>query len=261
MRRVRISLTLLGLICGSFGWAQTAPNNVTNFPMIGVTRGQTLQINLLAFPPNPCSATIGFQNGNGSPIGTSKVVTLAAGQSVSLAINGNSLTSAQDQRVEVLPTVVANPNESQSQCVASAEIFASASGVTSILVPGTVGLQPQSDFGMVGVTSVQTVRLNVVAFPPNPCIGQLSFVNSKGVQVGTALNVQLAVGQASFLDLPGTDVVTKTGQRAMVHPIVTVSNGATCIASTEVYSNSLGTTAAYYPPNPCSPSSTSCIVF
>jgi hypothetical protein len=91
----------------------------------------------------------------------------------------------------------------------------------------------------------------VVAFPPNPCIGQLSFVNSNGVQVGNALTVQLAPGQAASLDLPGSTLVTKLGQRAEVQPIVTAPNGG-CVASTEVYVNGLGSTSVYFPPNPCS---------
>lgn len=33
------------------------------------------------------------------------------------------------------------------------------------------------------------------------------------------------------------------------------------IASTEIYTTLTGETAVYYPPNPCSPSGTSCVAF
>lgn len=253
-----VVVILCALTMASLAWGQNG--STTNFAMMGLTRGQTLQINIVAFPPNPCYAQLGFQDSNGNAIGSTKTVSLSAGQSASLTINGNSLTSQQDHRIEVLPTVVVNPNQPSSQCAASAEIFANSSGVASVFVPGSVGFPPNPAFGMVGVTSVQTVRLNVVAFPPNPCTGTLSFFNSKGVQVGDALDIQLTVGQATFLDLPGSTLVTKSGARAEVRPVVTVSGGS-CAASAEVYSNSLETTAVFFPPVPCSPSSTSCFVF
>ena len=193
-------LATLVIALATAGWAQTAPDNFTNFPMIGLTRGQTLLINVLAYPPSPCYAQLGFQGSNGSAVGTTLNVSLSPGQAAVLAINGNSLTAVKNQRVEVLPTVVVNPNEPQSQCVASAEVFTTSSGVSNVLVPGAVGApNPDPPFSMAGVTSVQTVRLNVVAFPPSPCIGTLSFVNSNGTQVGNALNVQLATGRQHFL--------------------------------------------------------------
>jgi hypothetical protein len=111
---------------------------------------------------------------------------------------------------------------------------------------------------MIGVTALQTVRLNVVAYPPDPCVGQLSFVNSQGAQVGNTLNVQLAPGQAAWLDLPGSTLVTKLGQRAEVQPVVTAPNGG-CVVSAEVWIDLLGATSVYFPPDPCSASS-SCAV-
>jgi len=78
--------------------------------------------------------------------------------------------------------------------------------------------------------------------------------------VGNAMSVQLAPGQAASLDLPGSTLVTKLGQRAEVQPVISASNGG-CIASAEVYINGLGTTSTYFPTDPCGPSSASCTVF
>src|SRR6516162_10154384 len=125
------------ILCVGMAQVTTAQSNpLTNFPMIGVTRAQTLQINLLAFPPNPCSATLGFQDSNGNPMGSTQSVSLQGGQSTSLAISGTALTTVKNQLVEVLPTVVVNG--SQTSCVASAEVFTNASGVTNALVSGAV---------------------------------------------------------------------------------------------------------------------------
>jgi hypothetical protein len=256
--KARIAIALLVLMLASLGWAQSLPNT-TNFPMIGVVRGQTLQINVVAFPPDPCFAKLGFQDVNGNPVGTTLSVSLQAGQSASLAVNANTLSGAIGQRVELLPTVVPTAGVA-NQCDASAEVFDNLLGGSSVVVPGSPGFAPFPEFGLVGVTVLQTVRLNVVAYPPDPCIGQLSFVSGNGVPVGSTLSVQLNPGQAASLDLPGSTLVTKLGQRAELQPEVTAPNGG-CIASTEVYNNALGVTTAYFPPDPCSPSSTSCAAF
>lgn len=252
-----LALTAAGvLLFSAMSAAQSLPN-YTNFPVIGLVRGQTLQINIVAYPPDPCFATLGFQDINGNPVGTSTTVELQAGQSASLKLNGNSLTNVPGQRVEVQPAVAVAVGV-VSQCSASAEIYDNVLGLSSVALPGAAGWLPNPVFGMIGVTELQTVRLNVVAYPPIPCVGQLSFVNSNGVQVGNTLNVQLARGQAASLDLPGTTLVTKLGQRAEVQPVVSAPNGG-CVASTEVYINGLGATSVYFPPDPCS-SGASCVV-
>jgi hypothetical protein len=257
--RIATAVVILGLAIANLGWAQSLSNNTTNFPMIGLVRGQTLQVNLVAFPPDPCFATIGFQNANGTSVGPTLNVALQAGQSASLALNGDTLTSTAGQRVEVLPTVTPSLSVA-SQCDGSAEIYDNILEISSVVVPGAAGFSPTPEFGMFGVTELQTAQLNVVAYPTDPCIGTLSFVNSSGVPVGTTMNVQLAPGQAASLQLPGSTLVTKLGQRAEVQPVVSSSNGG-CIASAEVYINGLGTTSTFFPTDPCSPSSSSCTAF
>lgn len=266
MKRFHLLFALVGCLgLTQLSAAQTpTASNTTNFAMIGITRVQTLQINVVAFPPDPCFAQLGFQDTNGNALGTTTTVALQPGQSASLALNGNTLASSVGQRVEVLPTVVPEVVVGAvaviNQCVAAAEVFDNVLGITSVLVPGSAGFSPDPIFGMLGVTDLQTVRLNVVAYPPSLCIGQLSFVNSNGTQVGNTLNVQLAPGQAASFDLPGSTVVSRLGQRTEVRPVVTAPNRG-CMASAEVYLNGLGTTIVYYPPHPCGPSSASCAVF
>lgn len=218
--------------------------------MVGIVRGQTLLLNLVAYPPTPCSAQLGVQDSNGTVVGLSQNLQLLPGQSAFLAVNGNSLTTAFGQRVELLPTVTGPDGTIPAPaCVATAEVIDNFLGVTAVLAPGAVGYPPQPFFGMLGVTLFQTVRLNVVAFPPTPCIGQIGFADRNGTPVGPSKAVQLSAGpgQATFLDLPGNALVSAFGQRAEVRPVVTVTGGA-CIASAEVYTNVIGATAVYYPP-------------
>jgi hypothetical protein len=237
----------------------TLAQGPTSFPMVGITGAQTLRLNLVAFPPVPClTVQLGFQNRNGVAVGPSQTVSLQQGQSVSLDLNGASLVAA-DQRVELLPTVAGFDGAATgASCVASVEVINNVSGVTTVLAPGAVGLPPEPVFGMLGVTSFQTVRLNVVAYPPTPCIGTISWVDNNGTLIGTSLAVQLSSGQATHLDLPGGGAL---GYRAEVRPVVTVTGGA-CIASAEVYNNETkATRAVYYPPTPCASTGTSCSAF
>ncbi len=262
--KARIAIAVVAFAQATLGWAQSLPsNNTTNFGMIGLVRGQTLQINLVAIPPDPCSARLGFQNSAGEPVGPTLSVALQPGQSASLALNGDTLTNVPGQRVEVLSTVVPVTLASSAfvnQCDATAEVFDNTLEISSVVVPGQPGFAAAPEFGMLGVTGPQTARLNVVAYPPDPCNGTLSFVDSAGVPVGDTRNVQLAPGQAAFLELPGSTLVTKLGQRAEVRPVVTAPDGG-CIASTEVYLNRLGATSVYFPPDPCGPLSASCVAF
>lgn len=239
--------------------AQAPPvSGLTNFPMLGIIRGQTLQINMVAYPPDPCDVTLGFQNSSGNPIGSSITVNLLAGQSATLGLNGNSIVSSTGERVEVLPTVVVNSQP--NGCVASAELFNNSTRITKVLVPGAVGYPPTPALGMLGVTLNQTVRLNAIAYPPNPCAGTLSFNNANGQQVGNTMSVDLNPGQAAFLDLPGSDVVSGTGQRGEVLPVLTTSS-TTCVISAEIYNNSTAGTAVFFPPSPCSATSPTCAAF
>jgi hypothetical protein len=239
------------------GLAQTFPGP-TNFPMVGLSQGQTLQLNLVHHPPQPCGTVkLGFQNSNGVAEGPSETITLAPGHSVSLTY---SPVIAFGKRLEVLPTVVANPSviakpatPTLAGCVASVEVIRL--GVTTVLVPGAVAFSPNPVFGMLGVTSLETVRVNVVAYPPNPSSGTISFVDENGVQIGGSMQFHLNPDQATFFELRGSAL------RSEVRPLVTLTGGGG-IASAEVYETSSGLTTTFYPQSSqlCSLGQTNCVV-
>jgi hypothetical protein len=73
--KTRIAIAVCALIRASLGWAQSL-TNATNFAMIGLVTRAALQINVVAYPPVPCFAQLGFQDANGNPVGTILNVTL-----------------------------------------------------------------------------------------------------------------------------------------------------------------------------------------
>lgn len=268
MKRYAVVSALTVLIILALSNAAFA-QGATSFAMVGITRGQTLQINLVAwpptpiFPPTPCMAELGFQDSNGKQLGTTKIVTLNFGQSASLTLNGDTVAKGFGQRVEVQPVVTPEGTFPPTPCFASAEVIDNLLGIPTVGVPGTVAWPPNPVFGMLSATAFQTVRLNVVAYPPTPCIGELSFADKDGNPVGATKDVNLSPGEATFLDLPGSalwppsPIFNLLGQRAEVHPIITLAVGAptACIASVEVYLNFTGQTSVYYPPAPITPAS------
>ncbi len=258
-RHTLLSALAVSIVLAHVAAAQIVPPNATNFPPVGITRGQTLLLHVVAFPPDPCNAQLGFLTSAGLSVGPSQQVQLPPGQSASVALNGNSLLASFGHRMELLPTVAVAGGA--SSCIASVEVVDNLLGGTTVLVPGAVGFPPNPAFGLLGVTVLQTVRLNVVAFPPTPCIGLIGFADTNGNPIGGSMSIQLLPGQAAFLDLPGNTLVNALGQRAELMPVVTVPSagpGNACIASAEVYGNAFAATAVYYPPTPCSQSSTSC---
>ncbi|HEV3254459.1 MAG TPA: hypothetical protein VG033_08630 [Candidatus Acidoferrales bacterium] len=222
----------------------------TNLAMIGITNVQVLQINLTADSTGTCAAKLGFQNSEGVAVGPTSSVTLAAGQSTSLELKGSVLTKVPKQRVEVLPVVTPSTNFPPTPCHASAEIIEGTPAAT--IAGGVVSFPPVPIFAAVGITESINLRLNVVAYPPNPCIGELSFADENGKPVGGTLNVNLSAGQAAFLDLPGTTVANKSGEIVLVQPIfmITTTMKTACVVSVELYSAANAATIAYWPPNP-----------
>jgi hypothetical protein len=257
------SLTLLLLFLTHAASGQTLPGSSSYFPMIGLAWGQTLQVNLVAYPPDPCVAQMGFLNAEGIAVGPVNSVTLQPGQSASLSINGNAVAAAFGQRAELMPQILINPN-SPSVCQATAEVVDDLLGTTTALASGASGFPANPVFGLLHVTALETVRLNISAYPPDPCNATISFVNGNGALIGNSLkNVQLAGGQSTYLDLKGVTLVSGLGQRGAVRPVVTPSPGSAptanvCAVSAETYDNFDGATDVLFPPDPCDPATGSC---
>jgi hypothetical protein len=241
-------------------YSQVLPGSAVQFGMIGVVQSQTLRLSIIAWPPNPvfppnpfCIAQLGFADGSGAAVGPTKTVDLAAGQGDWLDLRGGTLALPFGGRAEVRPvvTLLQSPAGGASTCLANAEILDSFSSFSLVLAPGATAYPPQPIFPLQGVAWGQVLRLNVVAYPPDPvCIAQLSFVDRMGNAAGPApKTVNLSTGQADFLDVAGTSLVGRFGQRAELRPVVTMVPGAaapsSCAATAEVYDQFSGRTWAW----------------
>jgi hypothetical protein len=218
---------------------------------IGLSLNQTLRLSLVAGPVTPLPGTpvevgLGFVDLNGNPIGQSSVVPVIAGRVATLDLNANALGVTQGQHVEVRP-VVNRVGAILPPLRMTAEIFDSATGVVTALESGPT--VPGPAFGPQGLTGGQTIRITVIAYPPNPCAGTLSFAGRNGVAIGPTLPVNLAPGQGASLDLNSNMVGLAALQRIELQPMVTLKTPATgsvaCAASSEVFDTITGRTASY----------------
>lgn len=206
----------------------------SSFGMIGVALGQTLRVNVVAVLGSPCSAMLGFVDRNGLPIGPpNKSVNLAAGQAAFLDLNANTLLAAFGQRAEVRPVAAPQPGPVPSLCSATAEVFDNFLGLSQVMVPNGPPQIPSGppNFGMMGLTRGQAVRLSVVSVqipsgpPQGPCIAELGFLGSNGLPIGPPnKTVTLNAGESASLDLAGAGLVSGFGARAEVQPFVNVTS-------------------------------------
>ena len=142
--------------------------------------------------------------------------------------------------------------------------------LASAALHGQVPRGSAVNFGMIGLSESQTLRLSVIAFPPDPflppepCIAQLGFANSSGGPVGPTKTVNLGPGQGDTLDLNGNSLIyppNPIGVRMEVRPVVTMlpsPGGGTsaCLANAEIvdsfsgFSLVLAPGALAFPPDP-----------
>jgi len=270
MRPHKLSSTFFSLLALAILAAGSVFGAAPTFGMVGLGLGQTLRLNIVAFPPSPCSATIGVRDSNGNyPIPLpDKTVTLQPGQADFLDVNFNLVSSVilplvnptgARNRISLRP-VVTLTNPGVGACVVTAEVIDNLTGFS------VLGVQPQPepdvpqsnpDFGMVGIALGQILRLNVVAFPPTPCSATLGFRGSNGntPQPVPDKTVTLNPGQADFLDISAASLGVQFGHRVELRPVVTVlqtvsaasSAPSVCSASVEVYDPITGRTWAFSP--------------
>ena len=138
-------------------------------------------------------------------------------------------------------------NASMKSLAAALALAWSAPAVYSQVPPGSA-----VQFGMIGVAQSQTLRLSIIAWPPEPiyppvptyppepvCIAQLGFADGSGAAVGPAKTIDLAAGQGDWLDLRGGTLALPFGGRAEVRPVVTLLQSpaggvSTCLANAEI---------------------------
>ena len=232
--------------------------------LFGASLGQSIR--LLVGPGNPPpgvgeEVALNFVDVNGSPIGPSTKLTLNQEEIAWLDFNADQYVKQLGQRVEVEPVVTLLSNTTGTPPPSTVEVFDRITGFSTVLVPA-VQVSAAPTFIPQALAGLQTMRLNIVAyptgpaFPPGPaCVAQLSFVDPNGNPLGPSTSAALNPGMTTSLDFDADTVGLKLGQRIEVLPVVSVTPPTTtgppvasvCGASVEVFDHITGRTETYQP--------------
>jgi hypothetical protein len=164
--KITVTLSLAALLATSAIWevrrvrAATDINVRGFFGMVGITRGQTLRLNVVNLvtvpvgqaPPDPCRVVLSFRNAQGQPFTNSdgqpirRTVELQEGESAFLDLNGDQVAGIGTNgpgRVQLRPfiRVLQSPGDPDSQlppgpCFPTAEVFDNTTLRTSFVLPG-----------------------------------------------------------------------------------------------------------------------------
>jgi hypothetical protein len=114
-------------------------------------------------------------------------------------------------------------------------------GVIPTPLPTPITLQQSFTTGMIGFTTSQTARLNVLNLNPVPsststtqsanCGVQLQFFDNKNTLISESTVSSVAPGAAASFDLPRSAVTSETTPRAEIRGVVVVNPSVTPAAS------------------------------
>src|SRR5580692_10111598 len=150
-------------------------------------------------------------------------------------------------------------------------LFALASGLIAATTAHAFNPQPDppGDFGFVGISANETLRLNVSNIsgatrtsPPDPCRVEVTFVNATGTELLPDVQTPLTPGQSTSINrngaallgsVTGTDSFTADSVslplRTEVRPIIRIVPDATtrlppgpCVSTVELIDNQTGKT-------------------
>jgi hypothetical protein len=113
---------------------------------VGPIFEQVARLSVVAYPPNPCTGTIGFVDTTGKVIVPLTPVTLAPNQAISLDVAGfQAGTALGSSRPEVIGvfTPTATTAAPPGVCIPSLEVFDRVTGYTRVLIPpGPTNIPP-----------------------------------------------------------------------------------------------------------------------
>jgi hypothetical protein len=240
-----------GGACSTTGYIPIA------FGPVGVWPGTIVHLSVVAGPVTPppgtpVEATLGFVDFAGNPVGEAVIVSLVAGQVVSLDLNASLLAKEQGQHADVHPVISASPGAVLPPLRATTEVFDTLTGFGAVLTtPNTAAAIGQA-FGPQGLARGQTMRISAVAFAPNPCVAILGFADNRGAPVGPSLQVNLAPDRGATLDLNANTLGAQAAQRIELQPVLTLQNPvvgtsahSACAASSEVFDSATGRTLTH----------------
>lgn len=162
-KHILIALLTFGILSASAGVWGTSRVSATqpqreyaSFGMVGLTDGQTIRLNVVnaaasdpRLPPNPCLVQLNFVDGAGNSIAELSEM-LTPGQSTLLDVDGDDLIGRVGNRgqVRAFVRVISDSRGNRlppNPCVATLEVFESATGKTAFVYPGTMLQQSLSN--------------------------------------------------------------------------------------------------------------------
>jgi hypothetical protein len=222
---------------------------------LGFLQGLNVTAGPITPPPGtPVEMTLGLVDLKGNPVVPSLTTTLSAGQTATLNFNADTLIKQPGERLEVIPVVTAGPNGPPAAFQASVEVFDEITQFGTLLLRGQTAPSGAPVFDRQSLAGEQTIRVNLSAFPPTPCIASVSFNDaSTGQALAPAMPVNLSPGQSTSVDLNAKTLFLRFGQRIEVVPQVVLMPPITtgppltvaCQATVEVFDNRTGRTSTY----------------
>jgi hypothetical protein len=171
-------------------------------------------------------AQIGFVNAEtGALLGPLTPITANPGptQLQSVDLNLTPFAGALGQRIEVQPVIVQSPNAAgeanpgPQQISGTVQMLDALTGFETVLAPlaqpgGSVGTNP----GPANVSALspqilaggQTMRFDVVAAGPDPCVAQVAFNDANGNPLVPSTTVNLPSGTGTTVDLNAEAVIS-----------------------------------------------------
>jgi hypothetical protein len=211
---------------------------------------------------------MGFVNAAGAGL-KSSILTIPAGRAAFLTLTfaeGATSTTTADSRtrVNIRPTLVTVPPD-PCRTVSSAEVFEAILGRTHLYaVPAEPPPDPDTpvgspEFGVVAVTPLDTLRLNVTnitgsnGVPPDPCNVLMGFRNAAGGTIktvsGTIEPGNTAFVYGSWVEAAGAALSTNAQARLNLHPFVNLPpDPCRVTASAELVNAATGETTLYILP-------------
>ncbi|HXS94042.1 MAG TPA: hypothetical protein VN736_05510 [Candidatus Limnocylindrales bacterium] len=253
----------LGLVTATAALAQITPSDPYKaYSTVGITRGETLRVSVAninsisGVPPDPCNVQFGFVNAAGVlvktttaniPDGHAAFLTLTFSEASAAATNADSST-----RLNFRPVLLAPP----CRTVSTTEVFDAFFGRTHVFtLPAEASTTPPPapDFGVVGVTTFDNLRLNVTnlggsnGLPPDPCSVELGFIDAAGAMLksvnGTIEPGHTASITINYREAAAATPSTNSPQRFNLRPLVTVPPGpCRVVANAELIDSTTGLT-------------------
>lgn len=262
--------TTWSTVHGTFAFDLIGPANF--LPPVG---GGTFQIARLVVagpvtppPGGPVQAQVGFVNAEtGALLGPLTPITVNPGptQLQSVDLNLTPFASRLGQRIEVQPVIVQSPNAAgegdPGPISATVQMVDALTGFETVLAPlaqpgGPVGVNP----GPIGVSALnpqilaggQTMRFDVVAAGPDPCVAQVAFNDANGNPLVPSTSLNLPSGTGTTVDLNADTLGFRWGTRIEVQPMITamppaaaVAQNSVCNAAVEVFDHLTGRTETH----------------